>query len=216
MGKLAIFIPDGKLVPETETIGTGECTYWHYEKPRGLLAKKRERRLLSRFGSGCFGVQKPECEKAGIPCLSGEASSLVHAVFPAALPRGVERVTLFLGQGYKVESLCRLSERVRYLEIIQGPGSVEIAEILQAETGQCIPVRRAPSAGFLPLRLPGAPGGDGIDLSKAETGCAFLPPPRMRRLWPYTDKSGGTLAALLSFFDMEATDARIFLSKITK
>ena len=161
-------------------------------------------------------MQKDECEKAGIPCLSGEAASLVHAAFLSALPRGTERVTLFLGKGYRLESLRRLSERVRFLEIAKGEGSEEVAEILQAETGQCIPICTEPSVGFLPLRLPGAKSGAGLDLSTPETGCVFLPPPGMRRLWSYTDKSGGTLAALLSFFGLKAEDAHIFLSNITK
>ena len=111
-----------------------------------------------------------------------------------------------------------LGKKVRFLELIGGEEAEELSEEIGAETGLSVPVfpRLRPEQGKMVVRLPGAPGGCGLDLSDPCRACVFLPPPPLRQVCQRVGTDGQTVATLMSFFGFSPTEACIFLSKSTK
>lgn len=216
MGQLALFQRDKAAASFSDSIGTGTATRFHYRAPRGFGKKRREARLLSSLAAGMHGIQPEFCTLSGIPCLSGNAARLVIQNLPTLLPRRAERIALYAADGLSVETLTALVRRVQFLELIDSGGLEEMTESVFNETGICIPLRLSPSPGFLPVRLPGAEKGAGLDLTDPEKSCRFLPPPPLRSIWHLTPKTGGTLDALLTFFELSPCSGGVFLSNFTK
>ncbi len=216
MGALALFCPDTRTYSVSDTVGSGTVHRLHYRAPRGFGKKRREARLLSSLAVGMQGIQPDFCALSGIPCISGDAARLMYMHLPTLLPRHADRIALFPGNSLSVDTLTALSSRVQFLEIIGGAALASLTEDILNETGVCIPFRSTPSPGFLPVRLPGAEKGAGIDLTNPETSCRFLPPPALRSFWSLTPKTGAALDALLTFFGLPPLSAGVFLSNFTK
>ncbi len=218
MGKLAILIPDTKDFTETETVGSGTCMYIHFKRRRGPFAQKRLTRFLAEKTAGCAVIEERWAKVLELPLLRGDAGRLVHANAVRLLPPNVEHLALFPGRGWQKESILALSQRVRFPELIGGEEAERLAAEVEAETGLAVPVFPVlrPRPEKLVLRLPGAKGGSGLDLSRPEKNCTFLPPPSLRRVCTHTDGSGDTLDALLLFFGFAPSDAGVFLSNFTK
>lgn len=216
MRQLALFQRDAISASFSEPVGTGTAVRFHYRAPRGFGKKRREARLLSSLAAGMQGVQPDFCALCGIPCITGDATRLVRMHLPTLLPRHADRISLYPGDGLSLDVLTALAARVQFLEIIGGADWGKMTEAVFDETGICIPFKHAPSPGFLPVRLPGAEKGAGLDLTDPEASCRFLPPPALRPLWPLTPKTGGVLDALLTFFELPPLSAGVFLSNFTK
>ncbi len=218
MGKLAVFIQDTKDFTETEGIGQGTAVYIHFRKRRGLFSARRLTRYLRGESTDCFTCDASFAARLGLARLSGSGARLIHACAPGLLPEGTTHLALFPGVGWKTEAILELARRVRFLELIGGAETEALREAIEAETGLSVPVfsRYKPAAGKLCMRLPGAPGGSGLDLSDPHAGCTFLPPAPLRRLYTLSGGDGDTLDALLSFFEFPPSSVHVFLSNFTK
>lgn len=205
-----MFIEDTKDEVTAETVGTGEVIYIRYRRRRGLFAGKRLTRFLEESSRGCATVGTPP-GSLSLPVLGGDAGTLVHARAARFVPPGTERLSLFPGKGYNRTAILEIASRARYLELIGGKEEETLAEEIGEETGLSVPVFPVlRKRGQNILRLPGAPAGEGLDLSNPTKSCTFLPPPPLRSVCRAVGTEGDTLAALLSFFGFSATDGEIF------
>ncbi|MBE7025476.1 MAG: hypothetical protein E7408_05420 [Ruminococcaceae bacterium] len=210
MGTLAICIEDTKDFITEERVGTGTVAYIHYRMRHGLFARRRLTRFLAEKTEGCVCIGHPPVPLS-LPSLSGDAGTLVHARAARFVPPDTERLSLFLGKGWDRGAILEIAARVRFLELIGGTEAEAFAEEIGAETGLSVPVYpMLRERGQTVLRLPGAPGGYGLDLSDPVRSCTFLPPLPLRPVCRFTGADGDTLAALVSFFGFSVGDVGVF------
>lgn len=210
MERLAVFIEDTKDEVTAETVGKGQVIYIRYRHRRGPFARKRLSQFLEESSRGCATIGTPP-GSLSLPVLKGNVGTLVHARAARFVPPGTERLSLFPGKGYTSAAILEISSRVRYLELIGGKEEERLAEEIGEETGLSVPVYPVlRNRGQKILRLPGAPAGEGLDLSNPAKSCTFLPPLPLRSVCRVVGTDGDTLAALLSFFGFSFGEGEVF------
>ncbi len=217
MEKLAVFIEDDADFIRQETVGRAEGLYVHYRRRRGPFASLRLARYIKGAASGAVCVDREIAESTGLPLLSGDAGRLVHAACYKLLPAGTTHLALFPGVGWQTEAILEMARRVRFLELI-GEGNEALAAQIEEETGLMVPLfgQVTEEADKCIMRLPGAPGGCGIDLTVPHKACVFAPPPPLRALFAHTRGDGDTLEALLRFFGFAPQSVGIFCRNLQK
>ncbi len=213
--RLAIFIPDTEDFVKAEPVGSGEALYVHYRVRRGPFPRLRLRRRLYPHLAGAYTLDAFFAERFSLPVPKSDVRKLVHAVWDRLLPSDVTQLSLAPGEGVLLETVLRAARRVQFLELLGDASLSPLADAIEAETGMVVPIVSAPhpTENGLSVHLPGALGGEGLDLSAPEGVLTVLPPPALRKVTAHVGTSLKTLAALLPFFGFSYEDADVFCKK---